>query len=98
LVTVGEFSGEELDAAVKRLEREREESRVRVNRLIAARDPNRPERYAQKKNKLLLDLTNTGFYIKRLKAELQEQYEKYESISAAVKKLESDYVNGEPTI
>lgn len=75
-----------------------EESRVRINKLIADRDPNRPTRYADKKNKLCYDIQLIDYRINNLKDELEQLYSKRANLVGQVERLEGDYVNGEPTI
>ncbi len=86
------------DSVLEREEAEAEANRIKINKMIAARDINRPERFAQKKNKLLLDVTIVDYRIKSLKAELQQLYDKRALLVRQVQQLEKDYVNGEPTI
>ncbi len=87
-----------LDKALEREKVEAEENRIKINKMIASRDPNRPERFAQKKNKLLLDVTIIDYRIKSTKAELQQLCDKRLVLTKQVQQLEQDYVNGEPTI
>ncbi len=86
------------DKVFEREEAEAEANRIKINKMIAARDLNRPERFAQKKNKLLLDVTIIDYRIKSIKAELQRLYDKRTVLVRQVQQLEKDYVNGEPTI
>jgi hypothetical protein len=86
------------DKVFEREEAEAEANRIKINKMIAARDLNRPERFAHKKNKLLLDVTIIDYRIKNTKAELQQLYDKRTVLVRQVQQLEKDYVNGEPTI
>jgi hypothetical protein len=89
---------ENFDEILKRHTKFAEESRVRINKLIAERDPNRTERYAIKKNKLLYSLSLIDYRLSSLKAELNKLYNERAGLVGQVQKLEKDYANGEPTI
>lgn len=83
---------------LKREEKEAEESRVYVNKLIASRDFNRPERYRVKQNRLQLELQLLTYRIGNLKAEHNQCVEKAQMLEKQIAKLDSDFTNGEPTI
>ena len=89
---------ENFDDVLKRHTKFAEESRVRINKLIADRDPNRPERYVIKKNKLLHTLALIDYRLNSLKVEMKQLYDERAGLVGQVQKLESDYVNGESTI
>lgn len=75
-----------------------EESRIRVNKFIASRDPNRPNRYAEKRNKLQYDLQLLTYRIGNLKEEHNQCVNKAQEIEKQIAKLDKDFEDGEPTI
>lgn len=84
---------ENFDDVLKRHTKFAEESRVRINKLIAERDPTRPYRYGEKKAKLCNDIGLVDYRINNLKDELEQLYSKRAGLVGQVERLEKERQN-----